>query len=68
MEPLDFHKYNYILDIDVDFWEGKTDEEIESDFAIIRQLINNVCLITIATSPYFMNQKKAIELIQNILK
>lgn len=67
MEKLDFHKYNYILDIDVDFWEEKTDEEMESDFAIIKKLVDNVCLITIATSPYFMEQKKAIELIKKIL-
>ncbi len=57
MQPLNFHEYNYILDIDVDFWEGKTDQEIKSDFTIIRKLVDNVCLITIATSPYFMEQK-----------
>jgi len=67
MEKLDFHKYNYILDIDVDFREGKTDKEIESDFEIIRKLVDNVCLITIATSPYFMEQKKAIETIKMLL-
>ncbi len=67
MQPLNFHEYNYILDIDVDFWEWKTDEEIESDFVIIRKLIDNVCLITIATSPYFMKQKRAIQLIKNLL-
>ncbi len=68
MEALDFHTYNYILDIDVDFWEWKTDEEMESDFTIIRQLLDNVCLITIATSPYFMDQKKAIEIIKHLLQ
>ena len=68
MEALDFHSYNYILDIDVDFWEGKTDKEMESDFEIIRKLTDNVCLITIATSPYFMNQKKAIEIIKDLIK
>jgi len=67
MEKLDFQNYNYILDIDVDFWEGKTDKEMESDFEIIRELVDNVCLITIATSPYFMDQKKAIQLIKELL-
>ncbi len=59
---------NYILDIDVDFWEDKSEKEIESDFEIIRKIINNVCLITIATSPYFMNQKKAIELVKKLFE
>ena len=67
MEALDFHTYNYILDIDVDFWEQKTQQEMESDFKIIRKIVDNACLITIATSPYFMNQKKAIEIIKMIL-
>jgi len=68
IEALDFHTYNYILDIDVDFREQKTDEEIETDIKIIRKLLDNVCLITIATSPYFMDQKKAIEIIKAILQ
>lgn len=73
MEPLDFQNYNYILDIDVDFWaclpgqEWKSEQEIKSDFEIIRKIVDNVCLITIATSPYFMNQKKAIDLIKKLL-
>ena len=67
MEALDFHTYNYILDIDVDFREDKTEQEMESDFTIIKQLLNNVCLITIATSPYFMDQKRAIEIIKDML-
>lgn len=75
MEKLDFQNYNYILDIDVDFWacpsdrrEEKSEQEIESDFDIIRNLVDNICLITIATSPYFFEQKKAIKLIQQLLK
>jgi len=64
---LDFHKYNYILDIDGDFWDGKTDQEMKADFVIIRKLIKNSCLITIATSPYFMDQKQAIDIVQNLL-
>lgn len=67
MEVLDFHTYNYILDIDVDFWEWKTQQEMESDIKIIRKIVNNACLITIASSPYFMDQKRAIEIIKTIL-
>jgi hypothetical protein len=51
----------------MDFWSEKSQQETESDFKTIRKLLDNVCLITIATSPYFMNQKKAIELIKNLL-
>lgn len=67
MKKLDFHNYNYILDIDVDFWVDKSQQERESDFEVIRKIIDNVCLITIATSPYFINQKKAIQFIQDML-
>lgn len=68
MEKLDFQNYNYILDIDVDFWVDKSEQEIQSDFKIIKKLTDNVCLITIATSPYFINQKKAIEIIKKLLE
>ena len=67
MEALDFHTYNYILDIDVDFREDKGQEEIEADVEIIRKIVDNTCLITIATSPYFMHQKRAIEIVKTIL-
>jgi len=64
--PLDFQNYNYILDIDVDFREKKND--IDNDIKIIKNLIKNVALVTIATSPYFMDQTKAIEIVKKILK
>jgi hypothetical protein len=51
----------------MDFWVDKSQQEIKADFEIIRKLTDNVCLITIATSPYFMNQKKAIKLIKELL-
>jgi len=68
MEKLDFQQYNYILDIDVDFWEDKSQQEMESDFEIIRKIVDNACLITIATSPYFIDQKKAIEIVKQLLQ
>ncbi len=58
----------FILDIDVDFWEDKSPQEMESDFEIIRNLVDNACLITIATSPYFIDQKKAIEIVKQLLQ
>ena len=66
IETLDFHTYNYILDIDVDFREWKSDDEMISDFEIIRKLVDNISLITIATSPYFIDHKKAIKIIKKL--
>jgi hypothetical protein len=68
LETLDFQNYNYILDIDVDFWEWKSEQEMQSDYEIIRKITNNVCLITIATSPYFFDQKQAIKTIKMIMR
>jgi hypothetical protein len=65
-QQVGFIHQSYILDIDVDFWDGK--ENYESDFEIIRSLIPHAKLVTIATSPYFMDQKKAIEIIKAILQ
>ncbi|PJA49219.1 MAG: hypothetical protein CO170_00160 [candidate division SR1 bacterium CG_4_9_14_3_um_filter_40_9] len=67
LPKLDFADYNYILDIDVDFREGKTDKEIEADTEIIQRLMQDSCLITIATSPYFFDQNKAIAIVKRLL-
>lgn len=54
-----------ILDIDADF---RVDKEItQEEIQIIRGLIKKAKLVTIATSPYFMDQQKAIEIIKKIL-
>jgi len=57
---------NYILDIDTDFWVDK--EITPEDIQIIRDLMKKAKLVTIATSPYFMDQKRAIEIIKEILQ
>jgi hypothetical protein len=59
-------EYNYILDIDIDFWEKKTEQEQDADFTIIRKLMKEACLVTIATSPYFIDQNQAIALIKQL--
>jgi hypothetical protein len=57
---------NYILDIDIDF---RVDKEITpEEIHIIRKLMTQVKLVTIATSPYFIDQNKAIEIIKKLLK
>ena len=60
---------NYILDIDLDFWAPEmyiVDEKLK--FEITRKLIKKAKLITIATSPFFIKQKIAIEILFKILK
>ncbi len=56
---------NIIVDIDMDFRVEK--ENIESDFEIVREIMKQAKIITIATSPYFMDQTQAISLIKQLL-
>lgn len=56
--------FNFILDIDIDFRQDK--EMTVSDIAIIQELMKKAELVTIATSPYFMDQEKAIILVQKL--
>ena len=56
----------FILDVDIDFRADK--EATEADLEIVRKLMKQAQLVTIATSPYFMNQEKAIKLIQQLVK
>lgn len=57
---------NYILDIDIDFRVGKEISQVE--IQTIRNLIQKAKLVTIATSPYFIEQNRAIEIIKTILE
>lgn len=59
---------NYILNIDMDFWA----EEMEwVDQKVLKRKLNNLIskadLLTIATSPFFIQQSKAIEKLKEIL-
>ena len=58
----------YILDIDVDFWApemgiGEFDRTIQKT----RQLIAGANVVTIATSPCFMDQERAVEIVRKLL-
>jgi len=61
-----FNLQPLILDLDIDFRVDK--EPTESDFEIIRNLITKAELVTIATSPYFIDQVRAIGIIKKILQ
>ena len=54
----------FILDIDIDFRQDK--EMVASDIAIVQDLMKKAELVTIATSPYFIDQEIAISLIKKL--
>lgn len=61
----DLEGMQYILDIDIDFFahEFHTDSKIK----LIKKLMPGASLITIATSPSFIDQKVALELVHKLL-
>jgi len=64
----EFPSYNYILDIDLDFWAPEMG--ISNKVATINQvkkLMKYAQVVTIATSPYFLDQKEAIWLVNQLL-
>ncbi len=65
VNPLTREPVNYILDVDIDFRQDK--EITEDDIKTIRKLMKEAELVTIATSPYFIDQTNAIKIIKQIL-
>ena len=58
----------YILDIDVDFWAVEMGiVEFDRTIKKTRALVQGACVVTIATSPHFMNQKRAVEIVKKFL-
>lgn len=67
IQELEKEKTEYILDIDLDFWHPDMSiENIEKTFEQTRKLIKHAQYITIASSPYFLNQKYAIDILKKI--
>lgn len=59
--------YDYIFDIDLDFWEERMGiVNLEATFKKTKNLIQSAKMVTIATSPYFLDQQKALELIESL--
>lgn len=58
----------YILNIDLDFWAPEMDyiDETKS-INIIRPWIEQADMITFATSPFFIDQERAIEMLHKLL-
>lgn len=58
----------YVLDIDIDFWAPEMSiEEFDRTIEKTRQLIAGSSLVTIATSPYFIDQERAVEIVKLLL-
>lgn len=58
----------YILDIDIDFWALEMGiEEFDRTIQKTRQLITGASMVTIATSPCFIDQERAVEIVAMLL-
>ncbi|MDR0607989.1 MAG: UPF0489 family protein [Candidatus Peribacteria bacterium] len=58
----------YLLDIDLDFFAPEMGIEIEKYLPVLKTLAEKAEGSTIATSPYFLKQRKAIALVKKILQ
>ena len=63
IEPL---PEEYILDIDMDFWVSEL-AHIDHTMELVERLISYASAVTIATSPYFIDQQQAIDLLKVII-
>ncbi len=58
----------FILDIDIDFWEDKMSiDKYSETIKKVQELIKKAKIITIASSPFFIDQNKAIKIIKELL-
>lgn len=60
--------WDFILDIDIDFWAPELshiDKELSYEF--VRKFLPKAKVITIATSPLFIDQEEAIKIIKELL-
>ncbi|NDK09356.1 hypothetical protein GW846_01105 [Candidatus Gracilibacteria bacterium] len=70
----DYQKYekegrNIILNLDLDFFEPELDYiEYELKKQVILDIAKRADLITVCTSPYFINQERAIEVLRDIFQ
>lgn len=58
---------SYILDIDLDFFAPEMWINFQKSIPKLQKLINNANLVTIATSPYFLDQNLAISMLNQLL-
>lgn len=68
VKEYDILRWPYILDIDIDFWHPKMGIDKWKINKKVRELIGKASLVTIATSPYFMDQEKAIQIVKKLFQ
>lgn len=59
-------KKNYILDIDLDFRASGMDTNLQITIPLVQELIREASLVTIASSPYFLKQTTALQLLERL--
>ncbi|MBC2576699.1 UPF0489 family protein [Peptostreptococcus canis] len=60
---------NYVLDLDLDFFSKDMDYiDFEYKLYRVREYIENADIITIATSPYFIEQDRAIKVLKMLFR
>jgi hypothetical protein len=58
----------FILDIDLDFWATEMGIiEFEKTINMVKKLLKKAKFVTIATSPYFLEQERALDVLKRIL-
>lgn len=58
---------DYILNIDLDFWQFEENINNCLSLNLTKKLMKNAKLITIATSPFFIDQKKSIDILKILI-
>lgn len=67
LKDLDKYKDNIILNLDLDFFQPELDFiDYELKKKVVLDAANKASLITVATSPFFINQKLAIKVFKDI--
>lgn len=61
-------KAGYILDIDLDFRAPGMGTDLDITIPLVQSLMRDASLITIASSPYFLNQEYALQLLEKLFK
>jgi hypothetical protein len=62
------HKENYILDIDLDFRAPEMGTDLTKSIPLVQSLMREASLITIASSPYFLDQNYALEVLGRLFE
>jgi len=57
---------DFILDIDLDFWAPGMGTDLAKSIPLVQSLMREASLITIASSPYFLDQSYALELLKKL--